>query len=252
MGLTLAAPIPATTLANARLAGDESLAVFKVLLAAVARPGKPVALRSDLVAALPRALLAPLGLVDLDHVFAVLGDDCADNDCADTDFADNDCDGVADVGWVSLIAAATAARPTNVLGDADVVIARRSPTAEEIGALRRGSALFPEAGARLFIACRAVTTPGPDTQQSESESIQFRVSGPGASRPRVVEITGISSDVPAAIADANSAFPTGIDVWFIDDAGTVVGVPRSSSIDTQIPRIPAGRTTWHASTKGGN
>lgn len=242
MGLTLAAPIPATTLANARLAGDESLAVFKVLLAAVARPGKPVALRSDLVAALPRALLAPLGLVDLDHVFAVLGDDCADNDC----------DGVADVGWVSLIAAATAARPTNVLGDADVVIARRSPTAEEIGALRRGSALFPEAGARLFIACRAVTTPGPDTQQSESESIQFRVSGPGASRPRVVEITGISSDVPAAIADANSAFPTGIDVWFIDDAGTVVGVPRSSSIDTQIPRIPAGRTTWHASTKGGN
>lgn len=242
MGLTLAAPIPATTLANARLAGDESLAVFKVLLAAVARPGKPVALRSDLVAALPRALLAPLGLVDLDHVFAVLGDDCADNDCADN----------ADVGWVSLIAAAAAARPTNVLGDADVVIARRSPTAEEIGALRRGSALFPEAGARLFIACRAVTTPGPDTQQSESESIQFRVSGPGASRPRVVEITGISSDVPAAIADANSAFPTGIDVWFIDDAGTVVGVPRSSSIDTQIPRIPAGRTTWHASTKGGN
>ena len=247
MGLTLAAPIPATTLANARLAGDESLAVFKVLLAAVARPGKPVALPCDLVATLPRALLAPLGLVDLDHVFAVLGDDLADND-----LADNDCDGVADVGWVSLIAAATAARPTDVLDDADVVIARRSPTAEEIGALRRGSALLPEAGARLFIACRAVTTPGPDTQQSESESIQFRVSGPGASIPRVVEITGISSDVPAAIADANSAFPTGIDVWFIDDAGTVVGVPRSSSIDTQIPRISAGRTTGHASTKGGN
>jgi alpha-D-ribose 1-methylphosphonate 5-triphosphate synthase subunit PhnH len=242
MGLTLAAPIPATTLANARLAGDESLAVFRVLLAAVARPGKPVALPHDLVASLPRALLAPLGLVDLDHVFAVLGDDLADNDC----------DGFADVGWVSLIAAATAARPTDVLGDADVVIARRSPTAEEIGALRRGSALLPEAGARLFIACRAVTTPGPDTPQSESESIQFRVSGPGASRPRVVEITGISSDVPAAIADANSAFPTGIDVWFIDDAGTVVGVPRSSSIVTQIPRISAGRTTWHASTKGGN
>tara|TARA_R110002110_G_scaffold311293_3_gene524829 strand:- start:2163 stop:2891 length:729 start_codon:yes stop_codon:yes gene_type:complete len=242
MGLTLAAPIPATTLANARLAGDESLAVFKVLLAAVARPGKPVALPCDLVATLPRALLAPLGLVDLDHVFAVLGDDLAENDC----------DGVADVGWVSLIAAATAARPTDVLDDADVVIARRSPTAEEIGALRRGSALLPEAGARLFIACRAVTTPGPDTQQSESESIQFRVSGPGASIPRVVEITGISSDVPAAIADANSAFPTGIDVWFIDDAGTVVGVPRSSSIDTQIPRISAGRTTGHASTKGGN
>lgn len=242
MGLTLATPIPATTLANARLAGDESLAVFRVLLAAVARPGKPVALRPDLVATLPRALLAPLGLVDLDHVVAVLGDDLADNDC----------DGVADVGWASLIAAATAARPTDVLGDADVVIARRSPTAEEIGALRRGSALLPEAGARLFIACRAVTTPGPDTQESESESIQFRVSGPGASRPRVVEITGISSDVPAAIADANSAFPTGIDVWFIDDAGTVVGVPRSSSIVTQIPHISAGRTTCGASTKGGN
>ena len=247
MGLTLATPIPATTLANARLAGDESLAVFRVLLAAVARPGKPVALRPDLVATLPRALLAPLGLVDLDHVVAVLGDDLADND-----LADNDCDGVADVGWMSLIAAATAARPTDVLGDADVVIARRSPTAEEIGALRRGSALLPEAGARLFIACRAATTPGPDTQESESESIQFRVSGPGASRPRVVEITGISSDVPAAIADANSAFPAGIDVWFIDDAGTVVGVPRSSSIVTQIPRISASRTTYDASTKGGN
>ncbi|WP_395156005.1 phosphonate C-P lyase system protein PhnH [Ilumatobacter sp.] len=206
------AAIPGSTLAAARLAGNESLAVFRALLAAAARPGKPVALDADLIETLPAALLAPLALVDLDHVIAVLGDD------------------VAEAGWASLIAAATDARLTDVLGEADVVIARRSPTAEEIGALRTGSALLPEAGARLFIACHAVTTLGPTTEQSKSGSIRFRVSGPGASTPRVVEIAGVCSDLPAAIAAANSAFPAGIDVWFIDDAGTVVAIPRSSLI----------------------
>ena len=233
MPVSLSGPIPGPTLAAARLAGNDSLAVFRALLAAAARPGKPVALHADLVATLPAALLAPLALVDLDHVIAVLGDDISDtNDISDTDeISDTDLpEDVADFGWASVITAATDARSTDVLGDADVVIARRSPTAEEIGALRTGSALLPETGARLLIACRAVTTPQLTTEQYDSGSIRFRVSGPGASTPRAVEITGVGSDVPAAIAAANSAFPAGIDVWFIDDNGIVVGVPRSSSI----------------------
>jgi phosphonate C-P lyase system protein PhnH len=208
----------AATLAAARLDGDDSLAVFRVLLDTAARPGLPATLRADLVAVLPAPLLAVLALIDLDHRFAVLGND----------------DDAAHGRWTPLISAATDAQPTAELVDADVVIARRSPTPEEIGALRTGTAETPELGARLFVACATVAAGSVSdvvrNGNAEAGSSRFAVAGPGASTPRWVEVAGVSNEVVVAIAQANRSFPAGIDVWFLDDVGNVVGVPRSSQI----------------------
>lgn len=208
----------AANLAAARLDGDDSLAVFRVLLDTAARPGRPIALRADLVSKLPVPLLAVLALIDLDHRFAVLGDDH---------------DGALGC-WTPLISAATDAQPAALLGDADVVIARRSPTPEEIGALRSGTAEAPELGARLFIACRMVVagTVGESVENgvTEAGSSRFALTGPGASTPRWVEVAGVGNEVVAAVATANRSFPAGIDVWFLDGTGNVIGVPRSSQI----------------------
>ncbi|WP_395156442.1 phosphonate C-P lyase system protein PhnH [Ilumatobacter sp.] len=215
----------ALNLAAARLDGVDSLAVFRALLDSAARPGRAVGIPADLVSRLPAPLLAALALTDLDHKFAVLGD---------TEDAALGC-------WAPLIAAATDAQPTTALGDADVVLARRPPTKEEVGLLRIGTAEAPELGARLFVACRAVVA-GPVVADEEHDvapagSHRFTVTGPGASMPRRVEVAGVGSEVPAAVADANRSFPAGIDVWFIDDAGNAVGVPRSSQIVLE-PALP--------------
>lgn len=207
---------PSLALAAARLDGDVSLAVFRTLLDAAARPGLVVAPGRDQPADLPPSLAAALALVDLDQVVCVIGDS--------TDSS----------GWGALIAATTDARPVDDLGDADVVIARRSPTAAEIASLRVGSHEAPELGARLFISCRTLATdsgtalPSADTADV---STSFRVTGPGAPTPRRVVATGITADVPPAIAAANRSFPAGIDVWMIADDGSTVGVPRSTSIE---------------------
>ncbi len=196
----------AALLAAARLDGDRSLAVFRTLLEAVARPGCPVGPVTPGPEGLAPALLAALALVDLDHVVAVLGDVRDDR-----------------TRWSSLIAAATDAQPTDSLEHADVVIARTSPTAVEIASIRTGDAASPELGARLFIACDSVR-PG------AAHPVRFRLSGPGAPVPREVEVSGVGSDVPQAIAEANQGFPAGIDVWFLDREGYTLGVPRSSRI----------------------
>lgn len=224
-------PIPATTLAAARLDGDDSLAVFRTLLAAAARPGQLVSLRTDLTSAIPAPLLAALALVDLDHAIAVLGDEPGVAARAAARSTDADPSIVSEwAEWAQLIAAATDACPTDVLDDADVVIARRVPTVEEVSSLRTGSASTPELGARLFIACQAIRESPGGAATDDAESSRFGVSGPGASTPRRVEVIGVGHDVLAAVADANRAFPAGIDVWFIDAGGTVVGIPRSASI----------------------
>ena len=206
--------IAASSLASARLAGDDSLAVFRVLLESASRPGTPVALAGHLSSTLSAPLLAVLALMDLDHRFVVLGDDESGID-----------------RWTPLIAAATDAQRAPAIGDADVVIARRSPTPEEIAAMRTGTAETPESGARLFVACRSVTGADSDSTTVRSGSTRFSVTGPGAPEPRGVDVVGIDDELPTAVAAASRSFPAGIDVWFVDDTGTVIAVPRSSLID---------------------
>lgn len=213
----------AASLAAGRLDGGDSLAVFRVLLESAARPGRPVKLPATLVSRLPAPLLAVLALVDLDHHFVVLGDDDHDDELGDTV--------EREIGrWAPLIAAATDARPTCELGDADVVIARRAPLSDEIAAMRTGTASTPESGARLFVSCRTVAATESFGEGPAAEATRFSVTGPGAPEPRFVDVVGIDDDVVGAVAAANRSFPAGIDVWFVDDDGTVIAAPRSSTV----------------------
>ncbi len=193
-------------LVRARLASDQSLAVFRAVLSAASRPGTRVALPAEAAPGVPPAAVPVLALADLDVAVAVL---------------DEDANGET---WQSLVRSVTGCRAAPA-DDADMVVAVRQPSPTDIASLRVGTAHGPEHGARLFISCRVLT------DQSTGGATTIRLSGPGASKGRTINVVGIERDVFAALAAANTSFPAGIDTWLVADNGVVVGIPRSTQID---------------------
>lgn len=61
----------------------------------------------------------------------------------------------------------------------------------------------------------------------------WRLTGPGvpAGEPVHLEVTGLGDRFLAARADLVGDYPTGIDVLFVTDAGTVAGIPRTTRIE---------------------
>src|SRR5918994_7539277 len=107
-------------LLSARLTGDQSLTVFRAVLEALSRPGKVVDLPAGVATSVPPAAVPVLALADLDVAVATLeaGDESA---------------------WASSIRSVTGCRLATAT-DADMVVAVRPPTADEVGALSVGAA----------------------------------------------------------------------------------------------------------------
>lgn len=200
--------VDAHLLVAARLDRERSLSVFRTLLAALSRPGRVVQLdvAPDAPAALPPALLPVLALADLDQRVAVLGDET----------------------WGRVVAAVTGAVVVDDVAAADVVVALRPPTRDELHRVRVGTHAAPEAGARVVVACRALRAePSPS---DDSDAAAFTVRGPGAAAGRRVRAAGLDDVVVAGIRRATLDFPAGFDTWLVDDSGAVVGLPRSVEI----------------------
>ncbi|MEM9040947.1 MAG: phosphonate C-P lyase system protein PhnH [Actinomycetota bacterium] len=211
--------VEAGFLAAARLDPASSLSVFRALLAAASRPGVVTRIDASRVAEAshrpPAVLLPALALLDLDHVVAVLDETDRDESSPS-----------------ALLSAATGARPTDDLSDADIVIAMRAATADELLAMRRGSAHEPELGARLVMACRAIATSTEAGDRLGPTWSTVRLRGPGVPEPgRDIAIDGVLDEVFSALAETNRDFPAGIDTWLVADDGAVVAIPRSSTID---------------------
>lgn len=207
---------PSSSLSIQRLPARVARDVFRALLDALAQPGRPSRLPEQLSTDLPRAVVPALALVDIDVPVHALGPSSGE--------------------WADTVRTLTGA-PVLSIDAADWVVALRPPSTSEIGAIRVGSAEAPERGARLSLACRRL---GVDVDAAPADSTIVRVTGPGvpADLPagRLVVIDGVPPSCLAALDRRNRDFPAGIDTWLCADDGTVVGLPRSSTLDVIDPR----------------
>jgi alpha-D-ribose 1-methylphosphonate 5-triphosphate synthase subunit PhnH len=183
-----------------RLSPLTSQAVFRVLLQSLARPGRVLQLPAP--GQEPGTRAGP-GLVPL--ALAVIGSKVAVTGAP---------------AWEKRICRATGASPAG-LEEASLVAVYGTAGAETVSRLPRGSATVPEDGAKVGLACQALTEGGP------GETI-VELSGPGVPGRRLLGVDGVGREVFDALRAANAAFPAGVDVWLVDERGRVAGLPRSA------------------------
>lgn len=190
-------------MAHARLGGRRSLAVFRAVLDATARPGKLVELPWAGGPGVPSVVVPALALADLDVAVATL------------EVAQH----VA-TSWASRLRTLTGCRVV-AAAKADMVVALRPPDVDEIGTMRTGRADRPELGARLIISCTSLA-------EGRGPGVVVDVRGPGASHGRTVTVGGVDVAVFTALGHANRQFPAGLDSWFVTAGGQMVAIPRST------------------------
>lgn len=184
--------------ATARLDTHASQRCFRSLLDALARPGRVGSL--DGPVGIPPALVPALALADVDvttHVLTRRGDD---------------------VDWQGVLTTATGAVAAE-LEQAELVVALRPPTPDEVRSLRRGRADAPELGARLSLSCHRF---------GAGVALGFR--GPGVADVEHLVVEGLEPEVFEAVAAANRRFPAGIDTFLVTDDLAVAGIPRSTEL----------------------
>ncbi|MGE0879088.1 MAG: phosphonate C-P lyase system protein PhnH [Acidimicrobiia bacterium] len=181
--------------------------VFRTLLDTLAQPGTVKQLTGDLGWSRNSALLPVLCLADIETSLHVITDDPV---------------------LASATLGATDAKAA-AIEEADIVVALRAITAEQIGRIKRGSAAAPENGARVVLACHALGDPG----VIDETGVELALRGPGVDGIRVLKVAGLDRQVFEAIARANDRFPCGIDVHLITPTGLVAALSRSTTIDMQ-------------------
>jgi len=199
--------------ASDRLSPLASQAVFRVLLESVARPGRVVALPAVSAGAGPG--IVPLALAVIGSKVAVAGEPW----------------------WQERICRATGAQPAG-LEEADLVAIYGTAEAETISLLRRGSAAAPEDGAKVGLACGALSeralSQGAPSQGALSSGgpgqTTIELSGPGVPGRVRLGVDGVGPEVFGALREVNAMFPAGVDVWLVDAHGRVAGLPRSARL----------------------
>jgi alpha-D-ribose 1-methylphosphonate 5-triphosphate synthase subunit PhnH len=187
-----------------RLSPLTSQAVFRVLLESLARPGRVLALPAlggGPGAGAGRAVgpgIVPLALAVIGSKVAVAGAP----------------------SWQARICRATGASAAD-LAEASLVAIYGAVDPQAVARLRRGSAAAPEEGAKVGLACGALTEGGPGETTLE-------MSGPGVPGRTRLGVDGVGRAVFDALRAANATFPAGVDVWLVDERGQVAGLPRSA------------------------
>jgi alpha-D-ribose 1-methylphosphonate 5-triphosphate synthase subunit PhnH len=90
-------------------------------------------------------------------------------------------------------------------------------------AIRRGSLQYPDDSATLIVQL-------PTLDQHAPGGPRLVLVGPGIDGERELRLPGIPAAFFEARAEAVSRYPMGIDLVFVDDAGRVVGLPRSTRV----------------------
>jgi alpha-D-ribose 1-methylphosphonate 5-triphosphate synthase subunit PhnH len=176
--------------------------VFRAVLEALARPGTPVALPSELPSVLAPAVTPIVALADSTTGVCVL-ENTGDR-------------------WADAIALATAA-PIWPAEMARLVVGLRPVSDDEVRGFNRGSARAPEDAALVALGVRDVHG-GPH---------RWTLSGPGVRGTATIAPRGVPAGFVAARADAVAAYPAGIDILLVTDDGRVVGLPRTTTINEE-------------------
>ena len=188
----------------------ESHDVFRSMLDSLSRPGTISQLTALESVDVPRCIIPLLAIVDVETRFAVI-----DNISTSRN-------------WSELIGSATGAPPAS-LTESSWVVALSEPTRDNMEDLPRGSALAPERGCGLVVAC-ALLSEGFDHDDATQESTSIALTGPGVDGQKIVTISGISNYFFESLCDLNGSFPAGVDVWMVDQSGQILALSRSTQI----------------------
>jgi len=179
--------------------------VFRVVLDAVSQPGKPQALPDGVIGSPAQNLLCVLETF-LDHevTFAVIE---------------------RDIYLERTIIQRTQSRLAPI-EEADYIIVEGSTSGGRILRAKRGTPEFPEKGATIIYSAINVTAPSLSLER-------ISLSGPGimGGEMNLPSFPGIDVGELSCIREANEDFPLGLDCFFIDGRGAMMGLPRSVRIN---------------------
>lgn len=190
-------------------AAFDSQATFRALLLATARPGEPIGLAVEGGTA-PEAALRVL--LDREVTFAVIGDNSAETDVSLAGrLADETGAGVAPVSGADFLL---------VLGASVGCLAEA----------KRGTLEEPSEGATAVCAVGRLGTDGGASADALAD-VSLRLSGPGIEGESTLFVGGMEIVDAEAIRQSRAYYPLGVDVYLVDEAGFVAGLPRSTRVE---------------------
>jgi alpha-D-ribose 1-methylphosphonate 5-triphosphate synthase subunit PhnH len=111
---------------------------------------------------------------------------------------------------------------TAPLSGADFVLVLGGDSWGGLFELKRGTLEDPEDGATAVYAVEEI---------SELAPLVLRLSGPGIPGERTVRIKGLADAEVEAIRRTRAHYPLGVDVYLVSQAGSVLGLPRSTQVE---------------------
>lgn len=203
----------------------DSQRVFRALLNALVRPGRVVSLPNAIPSVPPgvhpRLAQVAVTLLDQEVTFAVAaGDETLAN-------------------WV---ARRTGAERTGA-ASAEFLLADGSRPVQELAVLPAGTLEFPERGATAVLAVACLSGVAADggklpaaggADQPPRAGLALEVSGPGVAVTHRLWVWGLAAENLAVFAERNEAYPLGIDLFLVDAAGWVAGLPRTVRVTWEV------------------
>ncbi|MGD0622379.1 MAG: phosphonate C-P lyase system protein PhnH [Thermacetogeniaceae bacterium] len=182
--------------------------IYRLLLDAMARPGKIVTL-ARLEIDPPEGLswsIAGLAftLLDQETTFAALPDH---------------------ESWGHYLCLNTGSRQAAV-SEAEFIIIDGRVDLPELLVVNRGDLLFPDRGATLMVMVSSVGGAGADTR--------LTLQGPGIPGQASLTLGGLCPGNLERVQTLNREFPLGVDLMISDNRGALVCIPRSSAITAEV------------------
>lgn len=176
----------------------DSQRVFRCLLQAASQPGKLFTLPPFECGA-----LEALGRTLLDHEvsFRAIGDEAIETG--------------------ERLAGITGARAVPI-AEADFALISGGDSAGAVLTLKRGELERPEWGATAIYTVEELSNTG---------SLALKLTGPGVPGARTLGIEGLSATEVEGIRESRRDYPLGVDVYLVDGAGRVAGLPRSTRLE---------------------
>lgn len=109
---------------------------------------------------------------------------------------------------------------------ADFIIVTRGRSQGGILGAKRGTLEYPDQGATIIYLVESLGREG-------QTGLWVKLQGPGVNRETRAMIAGLAVDEILDLQKINQEFPLGVDSFFLDRAGRVMGLPRSSLLEVQ-------------------
>jgi phosphonate C-P lyase system protein PhnH len=193
-------------LTNAFLDVHESQHVFTVLLNSLSNPGTIYSVDQKIWERTDGCAVPLLALLGHETPFCVLGEHSEE--------------------LTAIVQHVTTGRPST-LKDARYVAIPHSVTSEEFVEISTGSDLRPDSAAQISVYCSGRFS---TSSSSDINGTSVRLSGPGVNGESELTFEYIDSVVLASLLNRKFAFPRGHDIWFCNNEGQVVAIPRSTTV----------------------